>query len=124
VKAVERLNTTVAFTMSSDLVWSLDEQLTPLQTELGLRPGTVLPIAKSVRDIGTYRCTAKKDNFLCYCREENFVLVWGEFTPNILAHGNDVETAIMSAVSVICESQEKQSDQGLGLGFTDIGSTA
>jgi hypothetical protein len=100
VKAVERLGAVVAFTMSSEIVWSLETgNLTPLMTELPLdRAGSVLPIARSVRDIGTSRCTATRESYVCYCREEKFILIWASSVPNIMAHGNDVETALIGLV--------------------------
>jgi hypothetical protein len=101
VKSVDRLGAVVAFTMSSEIVWSLEtEKMTPLMTELVLdKAGSVLPIARSVRDIGTSRCTATRDSYVCYCRQERFILIWASSVPNILAHGNDVETTLLGLVS-------------------------
>jgi hypothetical protein len=102
VKAVERLGVPVAFTMSSEITSSLLQQVTPLQTELTLNPrGFTLPIVASVRDIATTRSTVTKEAFMCLCREEKFVLVWGDSIPGILAHGTDVETRLLGLVSCI-----------------------
>jgi hypothetical protein len=100
VSAVERLGAAVAFTMSSDIVWSLFDKITPLQQEIPLdRSGNVLPLAKSVRDVGTPRCTATRESYVCFCREERFLLIWGTTPQSILAHGNDVETTLLGLVS-------------------------
>jgi hypothetical protein len=104
-KAVERLGAAVAFTMSSEIVWSLFDKITPFQKEVLLdRSGTVLPLARTVRDIGTPRCTATKDSYVCFCREERFLLIWGSSTQSILAHGNDVETTLLSLVRIMLET--------------------
>jgi hypothetical protein len=101
VRAVERLGVAVAFTMSSEIVWSLAEKMTPFQTELALdKAGSVLPIAKSVRDIGTPRCIATRESYVCYCRQERFILIWASTVPNILAHGSDVEATLLGLVSL------------------------
>ncbi|KAF2433687.1 hypothetical protein EJ08DRAFT_37288 [Tothia fuscella] len=85
--------------MSSEIVWSIFDKITPLRQEVQLdRSGNVLPLAKSVRDIGTPRCTATKDSYLCFCREERFLLIWGSSMQSILAHGNDVEITLLSLV--------------------------
>jgi hypothetical protein len=98
-KAVERLGAAVAFTMSSEIVWSLFDKITPLQKEIPIdRAGTVMPLAKTVRDVGTPRCTATRESYLCFCREERFLLIWGSSTQSILAHGNDVESTLLSLV--------------------------
>jgi hypothetical protein len=98
-KAVERLGAAVAFTMSSEIVWSLFDKITPLQKEIPIdRAGTVMPLARTVRDVGTPRCTATKESYLCFCREERFLLIWGSSTQSILAHGSDVESTLLSLV--------------------------
>jgi len=101
VAAVERLGVDVSITMSTEIVWSLLENLNPLQTELSLdRAGSVMPIAKSIRDVGTSRCAATKDSYLCYCREERFILIWSMNVKNILPHGNDIEAILLGLVSL------------------------
>src|SRR5437764_12072120 len=53
-KAVERLQISIAFTMSSEITHALLQQITPFQTELTLDPrGFVLPIVNSVTDLGS-----------------------------------------------------------------------
>lgn len=101
LRAVERMGAVVAFTMSSEIVWFLEtEKITPLMTELILdKSGSILPIARSVRDIGTPRCVATRESYVCYCRQERFILIWASSVPNILAHGNDVETTLLGLVS-------------------------
>jgi len=102
VHAVERLGVAVAFTMSSEITRSLLQQVTPFQTELSLDPrGFSLPIVNSVRDLGTEKCSVKSDDYICLCRNEKLVLVWGDSAEGILAHGTDVETKILGLVCLL-----------------------
>jgi hypothetical protein len=99
VGAVERLGVAVAFTMSSEITHALLQQITPFQTELSLDPrGFVLPIVNSVRDIVTEKSLITRDAYVCLCRQEQMVLVWGDTVPGILAHGTDVETKLLGLV--------------------------
>ncbi|KAF2021806.1 hypothetical protein BU24DRAFT_417432 [Aaosphaeria arxii CBS 175.79] len=99
VAAIERLGAAVAFTMSSDITHALLQQLTPLQRELTLDPrGFVLPIVSSVRDIATPKSSVTRDSYVCLCKEERLVLVWGDTVPSILAHGTDIETKLLGLV--------------------------
>lgn len=99
VGAVEKLNVTVAFTMSSEITHALLQQITPFQTELSLDPrGFVLPIASSIKDIISGRLSVPRDAYVCLCKEERMVLVWGDTVPGILAHGTDVETRLLGLV--------------------------
>jgi hypothetical protein len=84
VRAVERLGVAVAFTMSSEITNALLQQLTPFQTEISLDPrGFVLPIANSVLDIATGKCPVSRDAYVCLCRQERMVLIWGDTVPGI-----------------------------------------
>lgn len=99
VSAVEKLNVTVAFTMSSEITFALLQQVTPFQTELSLDPrGFVLPVANSVKDIVSGKSSVTRDNYVCLCRQERMVLVWGDTVPGILAHGTDIETRLLGLV--------------------------
>ncbi|KAF2738394.1 hypothetical protein EJ04DRAFT_486221 [Polyplosphaeria fusca] len=99
VNAVEKLGAAVAFTMSSEITQGLLQQVTPFQTELSLDPrGFVLPVVNSVKDIASPRSNVTRDSYVCLCRQERMVLVWGDTVPGILAHGTDVETRLLSLV--------------------------
>ncbi|ORY19790.1 glycosyl transferase family group 2-domain-containing protein [Clohesyomyces aquaticus] len=99
VSAVERLAVVVAFTMSSEITHALLQQVTPFQTELTLDPrGFVLPVVNSVRDIATGKSSVTRDSYICLCRQERMVLVWGDTVPGILAHGADIETKLLGLV--------------------------
>lgn len=99
VAAVERLGVTVAFTMSSEITHALLQQVTPLQTEFTLDPrGFVLPIVSSIKDIAEGKCTVTRDAYVCLCKQERLVLVWGDTVPGILAHGTDIETRLLGLV--------------------------
>jgi hypothetical protein len=99
VSAVEKLNVTVAFTMSSEITHALVQQVTPFQTELSLDPrGFVLPIVNSVKDIANGKSSVSSNAYVCLCRQERMVLVWGDTVPGILAHGTDIETRLLGLV--------------------------
>jgi hypothetical protein len=84
VRAVEKLGVAVAFTMSSEITNALLQQVTPFQTEISLDPrGFVLPIANSVLDIATGKSTVSRDAYVCLCRQERMVLIWGDTVPGI-----------------------------------------
>ncbi|GME26716.1 glycosyltransferase family 2 protein [Neofusicoccum parvum] len=96
VKAIEVLGVTVAFTMSSEVVSHVLQQTPPLQMEVPLDPhGTaILPLVASVEDIGSGKATIKRDSYMCLCRNERFLLVWGHTVPGIVAHGSDIEAKL------------------------------
>lgn len=99
LRAVQRLGALVAFTMSSEITEALFQQITPLQTEVLLDPlGTVLPIANSISDISTGKTLVSQDAFMCACRQERLVLVWGDSAQGLVAHGTDVETKLVGLV--------------------------
>jgi hypothetical protein len=99
VSAVEKLGVAVAFTMSSEITHALLQQLTPFQQELSLDPrGFVLPIVNSVKDIATGTASISRTSYVCLCRLERIVLVWGDTVPGILAHGTDIETRLLGLV--------------------------
>ena len=101
VKSVERLGVPVAFTMSSEITQALLQQITPFQTELRLDSrGYVLPIVGSVRDIGSPKSAVTREAYMCLCRNERFVLVWGDSVQSILAHASEVETGLVGLVSL------------------------
>lgn len=105
--------------MSSQITATLLEQIGPNQTLVGdPRSGNpVLPIIDSVESLALGLRTVPKDNFICLCRKEQFVLVWGdtvsakgkapaepvliilhEQVEEILAQGNDIETWLTGLV--------------------------
>jgi hypothetical protein len=99
VKAVERLGVAVAFTMSSEITHALLQQITPFQTELTLDPrGFTLPIVNSAKDLTSRTSPITKDAYICLCRSEKLVLVWGDSVKGILAHGTDIETRLLGLV--------------------------
>ena len=99
VGAVERLGVPVAFTMSSEIIYALLHQVGPLQTDLSLDPrGFVLPVVQSVKEIAIENSLVSRESYVCLCRHERLVLVWGETVPSILAHGTDVETKLLGLV--------------------------
>ncbi|OQO07976.1 hypothetical protein B0A48_06769 [Cryoendolithus antarcticus] len=99
VKAVLKLDVPIAFTMSSEVTSALLAQVTPEQTQLGdPRSGIVLPIVDSVNLIASGSATIARENFICLCRDEQFVLVWGDTVENIMAQGTDIETWLVGLV--------------------------
>ncbi|KAF2205964.1 hypothetical protein GQ43DRAFT_384692 [Delitschia confertaspora ATCC 74209] len=99
VSAVEKLNVAVAFTMSSDITHALMQQVSPFQTDISLDArGFVLPVVSSVTEITTGKSSISRGSYVCLCKQERMVLVWGDTVPGILAHGTDIETKLLSIV--------------------------
>ena len=79
IKAVLRLDVPVGFTMSSETTATLLRQVDPSQTRLGdPRSGITLPVIDSIETLAYGRTSVPKDTFVCLCRREQFVLVWGD----------------------------------------------
>jgi hypothetical protein len=121
VNAVQRLGVSAAFTMSSEIVSTLLIQLTPLQTELSMnRGGFVLPIVKSVNEIGTARSPVQKENWLCLCKEEKFTLIWSDSVNSLLVHGSDIESKFIGLVSTqYVRMRMRETDTSEALGFSN-----
>jgi hypothetical protein len=101
VEAVERLGVPAAFTMSSEVVSTLLDQITPLQTEVALASeGFTVPIVKSVTQVGIPNGRVSPAHWVCLCREEKCLLVWADSVKNLLQHGSDVEAKLFGLVSL------------------------
>ncbi|KAK3112111.1 hypothetical protein LTR53_011951 [Teratosphaeriaceae sp. CCFEE 6253] len=99
VEAVLRLDVPIAFTMSSEITHTLLRQVAPGQTQYGdPRSGITLPVIDSVESLASGRASVSRDEFICLCRREQFVLVWGSTVESILAQGNDIETWLVGLV--------------------------
>ncbi|KAK3679131.1 hypothetical protein LTR78_000691 [Recurvomyces mirabilis] len=99
VEAVLRLDVPIAFTMSSEVTHTLLRQVTPDQTQYGdPRSGITLPIVESVESLASGRVSVPRDGFICLCKREQFVLVWGSTVESILAQGTDIETWLVGLV--------------------------
>lgn len=102
LKAANRVNAAVAFSMSSDVTELLFQQMAPLQTEIPLDPyGAVLPVVNSIDDLASETLTVAQDAYICACRRERFVFVWGTSAQGIITHGSDVESRLIGLVSAI-----------------------
>jgi hypothetical protein len=96
LKVVEKLGVTVGFTMSSDIIWTfLESHITSRQIQLTLASGLTIPIIKSIREIGSNSCSVTSQNFGCFCREENFVLVWEDSMEALLSHAAELEQTLI-----------------------------
>jgi hypothetical protein len=99
LKAAEKLGVAFAITISSEIIWSLlENHLTPRQTQLTFASGLSIPIVKSIRDIGSESCSVTSINFCCFCREENFALVWEDSLEAILSHGAELERVLFQQI--------------------------
>jgi hypothetical protein len=100
VKATLDLNVPIAFSMSSEVTAALLSQISPEQTQLGdPRTGIMLPIIESVEQIASGEAPVTRDQFICLCKHEQFVLVWGDTVENIVTQGADIETWLVGLVS-------------------------
>ena len=84
VKAVLRLDVPIAFTMSSEATAALAEKFNPDET-LYQDPssGITLPIVPSIQSLASGRAKIPQDTFVCYCRQEGYVLVWADSVSTI-----------------------------------------
>lgn len=102
VKATLKLDVPIAFSMSSEITAALLSQITPEQTHLGdPRSGMMLPIIDSIEQIASGEAPITRDNFVCLCKHEQFVLVWGDTVENIVQQGTDIETWLVGLVSTV-----------------------
>ena len=100
-RAAGRLEASVAFCMSSGITEALFEQLTPLQTKLQLDPfGAFLPVVNSIDDLCSDVLRVSQEAYMCACRRERFIFVWGVSPQSIVAHGSDVETRLVGVVRI------------------------
>lgn len=103
VKATLRLDVPIAFSMSSEITAALLSQIAPEQTHLGdTRSGIVLPIIDSIEQIASGGAPITRDHFVCLCKQEQFVLIWGDTVENIVAQGTDIEAWLVGLVSNSC----------------------
>jgi hypothetical protein len=96
VKAVSKLDAAVAFTMSSDIVWSTIEQLVGRNQDKLLlnNSGFFVPVAKSLNDVITSTSSNTKDGVIS-CVEENFMLIWGENMQTVLSNSAELERILV-----------------------------
>jgi hypothetical protein len=100
VKATLKLDVPIAFSMSSEITAALLSQIAPEQTQLGdPRTGIVLPIIDSIEQLASGDAPVTRDQFICLCKQEQFVLVWGDTVENIVTQGTDIETWLVGLVS-------------------------
>lgn len=101
VKATLKLDVPIAFSMSSEVTAALLSQISPEQTQLGdPRTGIVLPIIDSIEQIASGEAPVGREQFICLCKQEQFVLVWGDTVENIVIQGTDIETWLVGLVSI------------------------
>lgn len=102
VTSVLKLDVPIAFTMCSEITAALLSQITPEQTQLGdPRTGISLPIIDSIDQIASGEAPITRDQFIVLCKQEQYVLVWGDTVENIIAQGTDIETWLVGLVSRI-----------------------
>ena len=103
IDAVERLGAAAAFTMSSEIVSSLVEQLTPQQTNIAsVKDGFTIPVVRSIHEVGLADRRVTLEHSTCLCREEGFLLVWSNSVKSLLHQGSDLEARIFGMVCHIC----------------------
>ena len=79
VEAFLRLDVPVGLTMSSETTAALLREIYPDQRQLGNpQSGITLPIIDSVESLAPGRVGVTPDNFICLCRKEQLVLIWGD----------------------------------------------
>ena len=103
VTSVLKLDVPIAFTMCSEITTALLSQISPEQTQLGdPKTGISLPIIDSIDQIASGEVSITRDQFIVLCKQEQYVLVWGDTVENIIAQGTDIETWLVGLVCYIC----------------------
>ena len=58
----------------------------------------MLPIVDSIEQIASGEATVSREQFICLCKQEQLVLVWGDTVENIVKQGTDIETWLVGLV--------------------------
>ena len=61
----------------------------------------MLPIIESIEQIASGEAPVSREQFICLCKQEQFVLVWGDTVENIVTQGTDIETWLVGLVSFL-----------------------
>ncbi|KAH8889228.1 hypothetical protein GQ53DRAFT_723412 [Thozetella sp. PMI_491] len=94
-----RMGLGVVATMSSDIVAFAFTQIRESDTELELRPHSiVVPIVSSFEDLANDSCGTTRRDFCCFVRKERTVLVWSRSGEEIMIRAADVESKLMGSI--------------------------
>ncbi|EER25724.1 hypothetical protein D8B26_004179 [Coccidioides posadasii str. Silveira] len=97
--AVQKINVSVAFTMSTETTRIILSLLQQNQTELVLPNGFQVQVIDSLADIAcSPSSSVKKFQYVAFIREEGFLLVWHDELDKILLHAEDVESKLLSFI--------------------------
>lgn len=74
----------------------LDQDIDPFVNEIELdSSGTILPVAETVRDLGTERSSANQSHCAALCKEEGYILVWNDSVQDVDATAADLENILL-----------------------------
>jgi hypothetical protein len=96
-----KLNLAVMFTMSSDITNIILTRIGKTDSEITLSPNSItVPIVDSLSDISRDGAGVRRRDFCCFVREERVVLVWSNTADELMLRASDVESKLMSSVSI------------------------
>ncbi|KAI1942545.1 hypothetical protein LOZ66_000948 [Ophidiomyces ophidiicola] len=97
--AVQKINVSVAFTMSTETTRIIFSLIHPQQTELVLPSGFQLQVIESLEEIAlSPPSSVKKFQYVALVRREQLLLVWHDELSKILMHAEDVEGKLLSFI--------------------------
>jgi hypothetical protein len=95
-----QLNLAVVFTMSSDITSLIFKRIGKDDSEITLSPNNVtVPVVHSLSELAKDSTSVRRRDFCCFVRKEKVVLVWSNSADEVMLHGADVETKLMSSVN-------------------------
>jgi hypothetical protein len=100
IRFAKHLGCNVAFTMSSEMIPAILQQISPLQTELTIK-GTNLrvPVCPSLDEAVSGRYEIEKEAYICILRKEKVAFLWSDSVEGILNHGTYVEDMLLGQVN-------------------------
>lgn len=97
------LNLGALFTMSSDLTQLFFSRIAKDDSELTLSPNKItVPVVYSLEDIARDGAGVRRRDFCCFVRRERVVLVWSNSGDELMLHGSEVDSKLMSSVKPLC----------------------
>lgn len=96
---MQKINVSVAFTLSTETTKIIFSLLQPNQTELILPSGFQVQVIDSLSEIAcSPSSSVKKFQYAALIREERILLVWHDELHKILVHAEDVEGKLLAFV--------------------------
>ena len=99
VKAIEKLNVEVAFTMSTKTTAAIFQSLRPEQNEIVMPDGSQYQIVDSMDEMAKWASLKiRKFQYACLLRKEKIIIVWHDDVSEILIHAEELERIFLGMV--------------------------